>query len=148
MMPLSWNVENVKDNDEVTTWVPDHDDPSGRYKAGDRMWHPVTEALVWLSISTGINEITEENAAEVFARINLSERLNGPQLIRAIDPETGERPKDAAAFITPEEVERHIGLWTNASPKTRTQFLKTFEYDLNSAAQRYERATKKEEAAQ
>lgn len=143
-MALSWSVEKIKDSDEVTTLVVTEDDPNGRYKAGDQLWHPVTEALVWLTISTGIREITAKNAAEVYARIHLLERLNGAQLIRAVDPETGERPEGQAAFITPEEVEKHIGLSTNASLKNRAQFFKTFEYDLKSAIQRYERETIKE----
>src|SRR5262245_8466836 len=62
-MPLTWDVTDVKDHDEVTTLVVVED---GVEK---RLWHPVTETLVWMSMSTGIGRITEANAAEVYARI-------------------------------------------------------------------------------
>jgi hypothetical protein len=124
-VPLTWSVEDVKDFDEVTTWIPDHDDPNGRYKAGDRLWHPVTETLVLLTLGTGIGRIKESNADEVYARIRLIETLHGAMLIRAVD-ENGERPEGDAAFITKDEVLAHVGLSTNASytDESRAKFLK------------------------
>lgn len=95
---------------------------------------------MWLTLSTGINEITVDNADEFFARVNMLERVNGPQLIRAQGAD-GMRPKGSEAFITPEEVYAHIGLYSNASPKTRQQFLKTFALDLDDAKKRYRRVT-------
>lgn len=138
-MSLNWSVENVEDYETVCKIVMSEDDPNGRYVAGDKLWNPVTESLVWLSISTGINAITEENAAEVYARVRMIEQVNGPMLIRAeVD---GKRPTGAAAFITPEEVRAHVGLSTNASPKTRARFLKSFEVDLDAQVRHFEHVT-------
>lgn len=145
-MALTWDVTDIEDHENVTTLIPTHDDPNGRYKAGARLWHPTTEALVMVSMSTGINHITEKNASEVYARINLLERVNGPQLIRAVR-EDGTRPQGMEAFITPEEVHAHIGLRTNASPKTRAAFMKIFDYDMRGAIKRYNRAFEKEKVA-
>lgn len=149
-MALTWSVKNVANHDEVTTWIPSEDDPNGRFKAGDRLWNPVTEALVWASLSTGIGTITEANAAEVYARIHLVEKLFGAMLIRAeVD---GVRPSGEAAFITADEVISHIGLSTNASFKdeTRPRFLKRQAGSfLDDGARRFERhlAKAKEQAA-
>lgn len=145
-MPLTWSVENVADYENVCTITVTEDNPAHGLKAGDSIWNPVTTALVWLTLSTGINEITVDNADEFFARVNMLERVNGQQLIRA-QREDGTRPDGAEAFITPEEVRAHIGLYSNASPKTRQQFLKIFALDLDDAKKRYRRTTEKELAA-
>lgn len=146
-MALTWDVTKIENHEEVTTWVPDHDDPNGRYKAGDRMWHPVTEALVMASLDTGIGTITAENAGEVFARITLVERLYGPRLIRAeVD---GVRPRGEAAFITREEVAAHIGLRTNVGAmESRASFLKRHVvWFLDDEKKRFERYAPKEVVA-
>lgn len=147
-MPLTWSVEKVANHDEVTTWIPDHDDPHGRYKAGQRMWNPLTETLVMLSMATGIGTITEENASEVFARIRIIERLNGPMLIRAeVD---GVRPVGEKAFITEDEVAAHVGLSTNAryTDETRAKWLKRYVGgDLDTESRRYDRSRQVAESA-
>ena len=85
-------------------------------KKGDALWNPVTTALVWHSLSTGIGRITEANAAEVYARISLVEELYGTSL----------RDGDGPRPISMGHVVQHIGLSTNASYKeeSRTSFLK------------------------
>ena len=85
-------------------------------KKGDRILNPVTNALIWHSLNTGIGTITREVAAEVWARIHLVETIYGASLMNS----EGERP------ITKDDVLKHIGLKTNASfkPETRASFLK------------------------
>ena len=130
-MSLNWSVEDVKDYEAVCKIVVPEGIPDQGVAPGESIWNPVTTALVWASLSTGINKITEENAAEVYARVNLTERMDGPLLVRAeVD---GVRPKGEDAFITPDEVLDHVGLWTNATPKARAKFLKGFEVNLNHA---------------
>lgn len=93
-------------------------DGVGYHKVGDDEYElsPVSNALIWHSLNTGIGKITEENAAEVYARIALVEHLYGPSLVDRLQP----RP------ITVEDVRKHIGMVTNASFKdeTRASFLK------------------------
>lgn len=116
-MALTWSVKDVKDHEEVTTIIATQDWPMDGTKKGDRLWNPVTTALIWHSLNTGIGRITEANAAEVYARIAFVEKLYGPSLVNG----EGE-PKP----ITVEDVQRHIGLSTNASYKdeSRASFLK------------------------
>lgn len=114
-MALTWDVSKIHDYENVTSIVAEEDLPSYGVKAGETMWNPVTTALVWHSLSTGIGDITEENADEVYARIALVEKLHGANLIRDGKPR----------YITPEEVRAHIGLTTNVFPvETRAKFLK------------------------
>lgn len=121
-MPLTWDVSKIADHDEVTTLQTEQ----------GAIWHPKTEALVWLSMSTGIATITEQNSDEVYARINLIERVRGAML-----GTNGE-----SLFIEPEDVRKHIGLRTNASRLTKSQFLNQFaDHELNAAKRRYRKET-------
>jgi len=115
-MALTWSVKDVKDYETVTTVIATQDWPSDGTKKGDKLWNPVTTALIWHSLNTGIGRITEDNAAEVWARIALVEDLYGASL----------RNQDGDMPITKEDVIAHIGLSTNASFKdeSRTSFLK------------------------
>lgn len=139
-MALTWSVEKVEDYETVCKIVAAYDDPSRDVKVGDTIWNPVTEALIWASLSTGIGTITEANAAEVFGRIRLIEQLFGPLLIRAeVD---GVRPEGEKAFITVDEVRSHIGLSTNASFKDeiRSKWLKRQAgYFVDAEVRRYNR---------
>jgi hypothetical protein len=114
-MSLDFDVTRVKNYDVVTTLVI----PATETQEEQRKWHPLTEALVWLTVHTGINDITVENWQEFYSRIYLWERAIGPMLSAYSSPEYYNR------FITPLEVYMHIGLSTNASRKTKRDFLST-----------------------
>ena len=113
-MPLIWEVDQVNNYKKVTTVIASEDDRTRGVKKGDELWNPVTSALVWHSIGTGIPSITAENEDEVYARISLLESLYGASLVGP----------DGPVYISPEYVHQHIGMWTNASRLTRAQFLK------------------------
>jgi hypothetical protein len=99
-MALNWNIEACKNFKELTT---------------DKEW-PITNALIWSTMAIGVNEITSKNIKKVFTRIRIDENLNGAYL-------TNGRKR---YFIKMEDVEKRIGLYTNASPYTDTQFLKRY----------------------
>lgn len=101
-MSLDFNYTNVANAEEVML------DEDGNMK-------PVSEALVFATMVTGINVIKTDNWKEFYVRVNAFEKLHGPY-IRMGDG--SERP------ITPEDVHKHIGLRTNATTRTRTQFLR------------------------
>lgn len=114
-MALHWDTSNVADNESVCFIEAPEDWPMSGVKKGDRMLNPVTNALIWHSLNTGIGVITRENADEVFARISLVETLYGASLRR--DGE--DRP------ITSLDVLQHVGLRTNAGHhESETSFLK------------------------
>ncbi len=99
-MSLDWNASKVADYETL--------------HSTDEGW-AVTQALVFGSIGTGMGTITEENAAEVFARIALIERLHGAFL------QSSEGPVN----ITLDDVKRRVGLSTNVfGTEPRAKFLK------------------------
>jgi len=75
---------------------------------------PVTDALVFMTLAIGINEITDSNARIFFHRVDMLEKLFGAQLMS----------QDGETCITWLQVQDHRGLRTNASTLTDTQFLK------------------------
>ena len=111
-MALNWNIEDCKNYKELTT---------------DKEW-PITNALIWSTIAIGINEITSKNVKKVFTRIRIDENLSGTYLTNVdLKPNlTGQLQGSKRYFIRMEDVEKRIGLHTNASPYTDAQFLKRY----------------------
>jgi hypothetical protein len=105
-MPLNWEIGKCKDWETLKS---------------DQEW-PVTNALIWASMSVGIREITEENLPEYYARIHTWESLKGAFLRHRnpVTKQTEDRP------ITIDDLRKRIGLWTNASTMNRTEWLKNF----------------------
>ena len=69
--------------------------------------NPKTEALIWTTMSVGMNKITEENYKEFHTRYTFANQLMG-----------------WVQDISLEDVQEHIGLWTNATERTWNQFTK------------------------
>jgi len=106
-MALSIDYSRVADNDFCV--IPeDERDRSGRWM------NPVTQALGFASMFIGIGEITEANAPEFYARLRAYELISGSLLQ---GPE-GDRP------LTPEDVQRHVGLRMNVSRESDAVFRK------------------------
>lgn len=106
-MPLSFDFKNIN-NYETICYTDD-----GEIAA-------VTNALIYGTIFTGIGEITEQNAAEFYARLHTFELLvgaivSGSHALGGVD-----------TTITPDTIKAHIGLKTNASftDSTRAKWLK------------------------
>lgn len=107
-MALNWNFENVKDLDRVTT------NPN----APDE-WHPVAHGLVMLSMVCGFNQITEKNYEEVCNRVAAYQLAVGAYLRF--------KPADGPAipvYIGPLDIKRFIGMTTNSSTMTNSQWMK------------------------
>lgn len=136
-MALTWDLSEVANYEEVCFYEAEYDDPNGGYVKGDKLLHPVTNALIWACMAVDLPGITEENAPEFFARLRFTEELSGAFLIRAeVD---GVRPSGKDAFFTPEEVLAHVGLKANVSKMARAAWLKKFGHDLNRFASSFER---------
>lgn len=65
-MALNWKIDKCRDHEELTT---------------DEEW-PVTQALIFGTMSTGLWEITEANWREFYRRTVLTERVLGATLSR------------------------------------------------------------------
>lgn len=103
-MALHWSVSDVRD------WKEIMDEDSGEYV--------FTEAMIWRTMTIGINQITEKNWQEVYKRCKLCDDLFGMMVFKR-DPET----KQKISQLTPEAIHRRIGLSTNASNMREAQFL-------------------------
>jgi len=115
-MALTWNTAGVENHDEVCWFTAEEDIPSHFVEKGKVYLRPITNALIWHSLNTGIGTITAENAAEVWARVHFVETVYGASLWNS------EGPKP----LTKDDVLKHVGLETNASFKdeSRASFLK------------------------
>lgn len=108
-MSLNFNFTKVRDHQRVTTnpMAPDE-------------WHPVADALIWLSMICGFREITEKNRAKVALRIAAYQVVCGPYLRRNV----GDDKPWQEIFITAADVRRFTGMATNASVMTDAQWAK------------------------
>lgn len=94
-MPLTFNVTECVDYDKHYSQPP-----------YDKTWHPITGDLSFFTMWTGINKITEKNYVEFFSRCVTYCEAAGVE----------------APCFSLEDVQRHIGLGTNASPKSKAEF--------------------------
>lgn len=114
-MSLDFDVSKIENYQELTT----------AERNGTLRWHPVTEAIVYLSLTVQLQKITKENWRKWFTRARLYEKAFGTMLLSRGTEGEGLLPD--ALYITPEEVKAHIGLTTNVYPdKTDAQWRKEF----------------------
>ncbi len=124
-MSLNWNLENIKDQENLCwEWrkpYPSEGTPKDANEDGlvERM-NGVTNGLIWSTIFVGIGEITEDNVGEFAARLKVYQEVNGDLLVGK-DEKTG---KSGPVPITTEDVVAHIGLRCNVSYESDTQFIK------------------------
>ncbi len=130
-MSLDWNVSEVKNWEEVIrvpmnpdwtpeevrsvqdnhdTWVDDSGNPT-------HYMSPITSALIWGSLLHGFKKITKDNYHEVWMRLAMEDAV---QRQGRIFTRSEDRPRYRS--INLEEVYAHIGLTTNVSPVTKTEF--------------------------
>ena len=83
-------------------------------------WHPVTHYLMFSTMAIGMGEITKQNAPEFFRRIAILQKIDGPALTYR-DHLDGTTKK---IYITMEDIQNHIGLKTNVTLQSKTEFNK------------------------
>lgn len=105
-MSLNWQVDDIKDYKNVV-WIGEDDDAE---------MNPVTNALIWGTISVGLGSITDKNVDEFAARFRVLERIHGAFLYKTVE---GKRQN---WYVTDEEFTAHIGLTTNVRNETRAQW--------------------------
>lgn len=86
----------------------------------------LAESLIFATLFTGINSITEKNVQEFFLRIYMWEKCFGA--LRFVDGE----PK----FFDLGEIVPFTGLRTNATPLTKAQFKNNLARSLREMAER------------
>ena len=106
-MALNWSIAKVKNYEELLD-------------KEDCLKQPHS-TIVLATMQVGFNEITETNWEEFYKRINFIEKIFGTY--HYTDDEKG-KPKPE--YIKEDDIKRLIGLHTNATKKTPTQFLQQF----------------------
>jgi len=96
-MSLNFDFSKVFDCEAVTT------DP-----ADPQSWHPVADALVWLSLQCGFSEISHKNVDKVIDRIMAYQVVLGAYL--------------GQIYIMPVDIRRFVGMRTNATRLTDAQW--------------------------
>lgn len=106
-MALNWSIAKVEKYDELL-------DKENCLKSKHAN-------IVLATMQVGINEITQNNWEEFYKRINFIEKVYGTY--NYIDDEGGKVKPD---YIKEDDIKRLIGLHTNATRKSPTQFLQQF----------------------
>lgn len=116
-MSLNWSIEDVEDYENLC-WIENPD---------NKTLNPITESIIFATMSVGINHITEDNAHEFFVRSGATSAVYGEPLRGWEDGNLIRRN------YTFEEIKQHIGLSTNASVLS----LKEFWDNMIKGAKRY-----------
>lgn len=93
-MGLHWDLSKVQDSEEIT----------------ENEWG-ITETIIWMTMSVGLQGITEENVDEFCARAAILQALHSPWLSQGI-------------YVTDEMIRRRVGLFTNVGNEKRAAWLK------------------------
>ena len=96
-MALNWNIERCKDYKKLI------DEKEG----------VITDAIIWLTMSIGMPEITKKNHEEFFLRTQIHQKINGAFLRKG---------NGAPFYMTIEDVQKRIGLYTNADKFSKAVF--------------------------
>lgn len=115
-MPLNWSVRDVKNADDVCYKTAVKTSVHDGVVRGEEYLHPITNAIIWHTISIGLNEITPKNLDEWESRMALAYAVRWiDQSIVFAGYENDGNVKWEPRMITRADLERHIGLTTNAS---------------------------------
>ena len=120
-MPLNWSVKNVKNSDDICYFTALGTSVHNGTVRGEEY----TNALVWATMSVGLNEITETNIDEWEARLAFAYHVGwiSKMTVYAGKDEDG-KVQWEPRLITRTDLVNHIGLNTNASYESPTAWRK------------------------
>jgi hypothetical protein len=131
-MSLNWSVRDIKDHETLCYITAEKDIPYGPRK-GERYLNPVTDTLIWGTMIVGMGSITAKNWKKFYYRISFMEKMVGAYRYSQVR---------GPIYLTPKDIQDHIGLHTNAVTETEAKWLKRV-YELH--AERCDRIIKDEE---
>jgi hypothetical protein len=115
-MALTWNVGNVKGYKTLCYQVAEKNNADYGIKAGDSYLKGTTDALIWLTMSVGLSEITEDNIDEWMYRLAIEYAMNPSTVNRCVDGEW------EPIYHDENSIRQHIGLYTNAGTISRKEY--------------------------
>lgn len=119
-MAVTFDVTKIPNYAENFPDVGPKDDPS---------WNPITSALTMVMLVLG--PLTEKNFDEFCMRLDIFQEINGALLSKH-----GEDGKGEDVYVTREQVRLHLGIRTNHSPVSNSQFGKSIMGALQRRAKR------------
>lgn len=108
-MALNYDLTKIKDYKKLWNKKGENSEMKEPYRT-----------IIFCTMITGIREITEENSSNFYARISFIEKTQGSFFYK------GKKP----CYISENDIKRMIGLRTNASTLTRSQFIKRHTQNL------------------
>jgi hypothetical protein len=121
-MALTWDITRIKDHKAVCYRDALDDDGKPEKDAdGNQLFQlqPLTEALIWATITVDLGEITEDNYREFAWRLRLYTATTGNALMFKTDAEGNRTGYDP----TEDEVKAHIGLKCNVCDLTTAKYM-------------------------
>lgn len=109
-MSVDIYTHRVKNYEEL--WVPG--------AQGDKVMEPITFAMGRATVHTGMPVLTERNKGEYLRRLRVVEQVHGAQVVVGLYDR----------LFTEADVDRRIGLVTNAPELTRRAFERNMALDL------------------
>ena len=113
-MALNWDVTGVKNWEELFSKNEE-----------DSEMNKIYERVVMFTLTIGVRNITEKNWKKFFDRVYMWEKIKGANYYIV-----GENGREAV-FIKEEDVNRMIGLSTNATEFSKTEFLKKLSWGMD-----------------
>lgn len=116
-MSLDWNLKKIRDYKKLYRKI-------GEGERGYSSTEPTfilkseNERIIWLTMLIGMREITEKNWEQFYNRVNFFEKNTDSHLWKKLNN------KLVPMYITKDQVQKMIGLSTNASTLTKNQFIK------------------------
>jgi len=124
-MPLNWSVKSVKNADDICYRTATKTSLANGTTRGEEYVHPITDSLIWLTMSVGLNQITEENIDEWEKRLALAYHIEWvSKMVVFAGYEDGGNIKWEPRLITRADLVNHIGLETNASYESPSRWRK------------------------
>ena len=111
-MSLDWNIGQCENWEELKS---------------DEEW-PITDALIWATMSVDLGRITEKNVDEFFTRLRMVEKIHGFLLYKR------DENKQQVSLLTYAAVRRRIGLNTNVVDRSKAYFNKRMVERLRDVA--------------
>lgn len=111
-MSLDWNVERLDPDLRAAAFPPDD----------EGKMHNHLHNAIWVTQAVGIGQVTKLNYREFYMRQVIWVKVIGPLFNEMVPPSDGGTGDWSPIILTLNECRALIGLHTNVSPRTRTQF--------------------------
>lgn len=126
-MSLDWSLGCIEGFEQVCYYTDEE---------GKTRLHSITETLIYLTMYIGINDLSSnKNLLEFVKRVKIYEGVFGAFRKIGNDP----------VYIKPEEILVHKGLKTNASPKSRSTFMRSIWTSLDREVKLVPKGEQKDE---